>query len=451
MKKNISILFLAGILIPFIGLHASQLTLRINNFQPKSNAGIIFPGEEEITPISVNKAGEGTFNLDKKPAGYATLMYGTYYFRTIWVDPVHDLTISFDSASFKDKVSFEGANAAINNYLNNNEFGSIMINDARLPENTFITKADSIFTANLSKLDKAALPSPFAKQERARLKYVSYDAFPYFETFHIRTTQDTTFQVSDAYWKKLEELTVYSPELLQIDEYNKFIANAINLFAKKEYAQESGMSTMDKRLKYIESNVNCAPVIEYLIFQYTYGTMKRQGIKGISDNLNAAFQKYVKKPELLAQFNVLYTKLNKLSPGNLSPELFAKDINGVQKSLSDYAGKYVYIDIWATWCVPCRREIPYMEKLEEKYKDKNIYFISLSCDQNKEAWENNLKKRQARNIQLRMDDNNTFMKSYEISSIPHFILLDTKGNIINSDMSRPSDPKTTEELDKLLK
>ena len=85
------------------------------------------------------------------------------------------------------------------------------------------------------------------------------------------------------------------------------------------------------------------------------------------------------------------------------------------------------------------------------FTDKNIYFISLSCDQNKEAWENNLKKRQARNIHLRMDDNNTFMKSYEISSIPHFILLDTKGNIINSDMSRPSDPKTAEELDKLLK
>lgn len=450
MKKNITILFLAGVLIPFIGLHATQLTVQINNHQPKNEVSIIFPGRENASVINIDNTGKGSIKLDNEPTGYALLSYATYYFRTIWVDSRHDLTVSFDSASFNDKVSFEGADADINNYLNNTEFSSIMIHDARLSEETFMNKADSILTANLSKLEKTKLPSSFTEKERARLKYLSYDAYPYFETFHIRVTKDSTFQVSDAYWKKLEELSVYSPELLQIDEYNKFISNAINELAKKEYEQETGMSVMDKRLKYIESHVNSAPVAESLIFGYTYRIMKRQGIKGVSDNLNAAFKKYVNKPELLEQFNALYSKLNKLAPGNPSPELIATDINGVQKSLADYAGKYVYIDIWATWCVPCRREIPYMEKLEEKYKDKNIYFISLSCDQNKEAWKKNLEKRQVHNIQLLMDSNNTFMKSYEISGIPHFILLDPKGNIINSDMSRPSNPATAEALDKLL-
>lgn len=434
-----------------MGLQAARLTVYISNFQPKNEVGIFFPGEEEITPININKAGEGMFSLDKKPAGYATLMFNTYYFRTIWIDPDHDLSIFFDSASFQKKVSFAGANADINNYLNNNEFGSIMINDAKLPENTFITKSDSIFTANLSKLKKANLPSSFTDRERSRLKYVSYDAFPYYETFHIRTTQDTAFQVSDVYWKKLEELTVYSPELLQIDEYNKFIANAIDEFAKKEYKQETGIKLIDKRLKYIKNNVNSAPVAEYLVFKYIYSAMKRQGIKAISKELNATFNEYVKKPELLELFNTLYTKLNRLSPGNPSPTLIATDIEGTSKGLADYTGKYVYIDIWATWCVPCRKETPFMEKLEEKYKDKNIYFISLSCDEKREAWEKDIKRRQTHNIQLHLGLGSSFMKDYEISTIPHFILLDTEGNIINADMSRPSDPKTAEVLDKLLK
>lgn len=450
MKKNISILFLAGILLPFIGLHAAQLTVQINNYQPKNEVSIIFPGRENPSIINMDNTGKGTFKLDDEPTGYALLTYATYYFRTIWVDAKHDLSISFDSDSFNNKISFDGADANINNYLNNTEFGSIMIHDARLSEETFITKADSILTANLSKLEKTELPPSFIAKERSRLKYVSYDAFPYFETFHIRITNDSTFQVSDTYWKKMKELSVYSPELLQLDEYNKFISNAVSELAKQEYQQETGMSIMDKRLKYIESHVSSAPVAEYLVFKYIYAALKRQGIKVLSPNRLAAFKKYVNKPEFVEQFNTLYAKLNKLSPGNPSPVLIATDINGTKKSLSDYLGKYVYIDIWATWCVPCKKEIPFMEKLEEKYKDKNIYFISLSCDQKREAWEKDITKRQVRNIQLHMGSDNTFMKDYEISTIPHFILLDPEGNIVNSDMSRPSNPATVETLDKLL-
>lgn len=43
----------------------------------------------------------------------------------------------------------------------------------------------------------------------------------------------------------------------------------------------------------------------------------------------------------------------------------------------------MYIDIWATWCGPCQREIPHLQKLEEKYHGKDIYFVSISCDNNK--------------------------------------------------------------------
>ena len=111
--------------------------------------------------------------------------------------------------------------------------------------------------------------------------------------------------------------------------------------------------------------------------------------------------------------------------------------------------KYVYIDIWATWCGPCQREIPHLQKLEEKYHGKDIYFVSISCDNNKKAWENRVRAG-LKGIQLHFVNGDTFMNDYMIKGIPRFILLDKEGKIISVDMSRPSDPKTIAKLDELL-
>jgi thiol-disulfide isomerase/thioredoxin len=67
--------------------------------------------------------------------------------------------------------------------------------------------------------------------------------------------------------------------------------------------------------------------------------------------------------------------------GTPSPEFNFENHKGGTTKLSDIKGKYVYIDIWATWCAPCRQEIPYLQKIEKKYEDKRIAFVSISIDQ----------------------------------------------------------------------
>jgi thiol-disulfide isomerase/thioredoxin len=128
---------------------------------------------------------------------------------------------------------------------------------------------------------------------------------------------------------------------------------------------------------------------------------------------------------------------------------------GGKTKLEDLRGKYVYIDVWATWCGPCRAEIPFLQKVEEKYHGKNIEFVSISVDVDKdhEKWVNFVKDKNLGGTQLFADKNwnSDFMKSYGINSIPRFILLDPKGNIVSSDAERPSDPALAAKLDKLLK
>ncbi len=127
---------------------------------------------------------------------------------------------------------------------------------------------------------------------------------------------------------------------------------------------------------------------------------------------------------------------------------------GGKLKLEDLKGKYVYIDVWATWCGPCRAEIPSLKMVEEKYHDKKIAFVSISVDAEKdfEKWKTFVTDKSLGGIQLYADKswNSDFIKSFGINSIPRFILIDPNGVVVDADAARPSNPKLQEQLDKLL-
>ena len=133
-----------------------------------------------------------------------------------------------------------------------------------------------------------------------------------------------------------------------------------------------------------------------------------------------------------------------LRKGDPSPGFNYPDKNGKNVSLEDLKGKYVYIDVWATWCGPCKREIPYLKEMDDEYKDKNIAFVSLSIDkmEHKDKWLKMIKDEDLRGIQILADQDwsSDFVTAYNIEGIPRFILIDQEGNILNSNAPRPSDP-----------
>ena len=140
-----------------------------------------------------------------------------------------------------------------------------------------------------------------------------------------------------------------------------------------------------------------------------------------------------------------YTKISALKTGVPSPTFDFENHKGGKTSLASLKGKYVYIDVWATWCGPCHREIPSLQKLEEDYKGKNIEFVSISVDTKKDydKWKKMVTDKQLGGTQLVADNdwNSKFALDYAIVSIPRFILIDPNGNIVNADAPRPSDPE----------
>ena len=162
-----------------------------------------------------------------------------------------------------------------------------------------------------------------------------------------------------------------------------------------------------------------------------------------------------KKEEVKKSAQTVYDKISKLAIGAPSP-IFTnyENANVGTSSLSDFKGKLVYIDVWATWCRPCLAEIPALKALHDKFKNnKNIEFVSLSIDDDREAWRKAVKDKDLKGVQLIADKafESQFIQDYSISQIPTFLLIDKEGNIVNPNAPRPSDPEIEKELQKLLK
>lgn len=160
------------------------------------------------------------------------------------------------------------------------------------------------------------------------------------------------------------------------------------------------------------------------------------------------------KQGLLQQYVEAQRNKNELGVGMPSPE-FNNYINykGGKTSLSDLRGSYVFIDVWATWCGPCKYEMPFIGKVEKEFHGKNIKFVSISVDRLKDEqkWRDMIKAQGLSGIQLLADKeiDSEFIASYYIQGIPRFILLDKEGKIINADTPRPSEPELTELLNSL--
>lgn len=141
--------------------------------------------------------------------------------------------------------------------------------------------------------------------------------------------------------------------------------------------------------------------------------------------------------------------------GKKSPTFDYENYKGGKTSLESLKGKYVYIDVWATWCGPCRAEIPHLKKVEETYHEKNIEFVSISIDRAKDhdKWKQFVADKELGGIQLFADNdwNSQFVKDYQINGIPRFILVGPNGEIVNADAPRPSSPELVKTLDSLLK
>ncbi|WP_261511222.1 thioredoxin-like domain-containing protein [Chryseobacterium paludis] len=147
-----------------------------------------------------------------------------------------------------------------------------------------------------------------------------------------------------------------------------------------------------------------------------------------------------------------FEQLNISQKGAPFLDLKLLDNKGKAHQLSQYRGKYVVIDLWATWCGPCKQIRPIFDTRSNQYRYySNIQFISISLDQDKTKWVNYLKTKPSKVPQYWLSDAREFMNKYKIQTIPRFIIIDPDGKVFNLNSPFPDEDNFVEILDKLKK
>ncbi|MDO5980646.1 redoxin family protein [Flavivirga spongiicola] len=214
--------------------------------------------------------------------------------------------------------------------------------------------------------------------------------------------------------KSLLQESLFTPDLLDLEEA---------AFKTKVGEIQNKLTELVEKNKNIDSTI--------------YANEKA-GLEKLSESLLASYTQQKNRASQLADF------IGKPSPNFDNYENY----KGGTTSLADLKGKYVYIDVWATWCGPCKKEIPFLKEVEGKYHGKNIEFVSISIDNQKshDAWKKMVTDKELGGVQLLADNDwkSEFVQNYKIQGIPRFILIDPAGNVVNADAPRPSSPKLIE-------
>lgn len=221
----------------------------------------------------------------------------------------------------------------------------------------------------------------------------------------------------------------FSGDLAQENSFVKEQFITDNALEENEKAPNEMLKMFNERLQFIQSNLQANTFDT--VFKRVYLANYEAGMKG---NV-AYYENLLKAVEL---------------HGKPSPDFNFENHKGGLSQLADFKGKYIYVDVWATWCGPCKAEIPSLKKVEEAFHDSNIAFVSISVDKAKDhdKWKEFVNEKGLTGVQLFADKDwsSDFVTGYFVKGIPRFILIDPNGLVLNANAPRPSDPALIELL-----
>ena len=174
-----------------------------------------------------------------------------------------------------------------------------------------------------------------------------------------------------------------------------------------------------------------------VLYWFLAGELINRFKRGGSEGFAAAqrewedFQQINPHPEYNEAVQAALDKAMKLQPGQPAPEFTLPNLDGQPVSLSQFKGQVVLLDFWASWCVPCIGDLPYLRQVKEKTSGWPVVFLNISLDADEAAWKEAIDKHGIEGVHVRGRLwNSDEAKSYQVMGIPSYYLVDSQGLIV---------------------
>ncbi len=432
---------------------------KVSGHMQKTAQVILYPDPLTMKelPMTLFIKRDGTFqttlNIFEPTRG--KLVYGARHI-DIFLEPGNNLDVSFSGGDFLNTVRFSGAGSEHNNFIKK------LRSEFRFKDAGAKNKVYSSDAKTYKRFVEEAYDQKLAFYEREKIKF-SYDFDAYIKgdidywyaysltnypwEYNAQFGVLDPYPISDSkYYDFMDKVIVSNAGALPNEYYIWFID--LLLDEKMRLQENRGYTRLEVAEKYLEGEV------------LYYFKAKRLAAACQSGNLSTSIFEVKRYMEECPQEYVTYRESLKstlktsrgLLRGMDAPEFELVDRDGNKVNLSDYRGKVVYLDFWATWCRSCVHQIQNSNYLKKKFGDKEVVFIYISVDRTKREWESYLRYQNLPGIHLYAEGalQSKTARDYAVKRLPAVFLVDQNGVVAQSPAKLPDQPGIVEQISQLL-
>jgi len=380
----------------------------------------------------------------------------------IFLEPNHKLGLTFDAWDMEATVEFTGDGANNNSYLNlfNQKF-------ARLTDDYIIYKMASMNADDFKVMMKKK------RQEKNAFYQKQKKKFTFTKVFEGYAKADIDYWFGHHLMRFRWEHAFYNdipPPLDLTYDYFDFLREDIAISNDGAVTNQKYLFFLDQFLEYENARIR-------RIVGPSYKSPKHRGaeqhLKGKAMYYILANELYLKCKSdqtyaigndvsrflegcKVEYYNDLvkaeYKKANGLEAGSPAPNFSLVGADNEVVSLEDFKGKVVYVDFWATWCVPCRHEILNSKNLKQQFHGREVVFLYISLDTNIDSWRTFIKRHELKGVHLFARDvyKSDVATQYGVRGLPSFFLIDKSGNLARVPAKRSSEPGVVTEINDVL-